>query len=98
MKIAENILNQLGGNKFIAMTGSKNFIDGGNYLSMKLVPNKSKSKYLMITLDSNDTYTMEFFKVNSKTLQKTTISSITGVYNDQLQKIFTETTGLYTKL
>lgn len=48
MSVANTILNQLGGNKFIAMTGSKNFIDCTTALSMHLTSNKLKAKYLKI--------------------------------------------------
>ena len=36
MTIANTILEQLGGNKFIAMTGAKNFVSDGNTLRMTL--------------------------------------------------------------
>ena len=36
MTTAATILEQLGGNKFRAMTGAKNFLDGGSYLSFHL--------------------------------------------------------------
>lgn len=98
MKIAKTILSQLGGNKFIAMTGTNNFGAGENYLQMHLRRNAAKAKYLKITLDPSDTYSMEFFSVNNKTGAKTTKESFSGVYCDQLQARFTEATGLYTSL
>lgn len=97
MQIAQTILNQLGGNKFIVMTGSKNFVAGENYLRMKLTRNKIKAQYLTITLNSMDTYDMCFFSVD-KELNRTTKASIEGVYCDMLQDIFTQHTGLYTHL
>ena len=45
-QVAKEILNQLGGNKFIAMTGSKQFVAGENYLAMKLTRNGSGANYL----------------------------------------------------
>ena len=97
MQIAQTILNQLGGNKFIAMTGSKNFGAGENYLSMNLTRNKIKAQYLTITLNSMDTYDMCFFSVD-KQFNRTVKASIEGVYCDMLQDIFTQHTGLYTHL
>ena len=97
MQIAQTILNQLGGNKFIVMTGSKNFVAGENYLRMKLTRNKIKAQYLTITLNSMDTYNMCFFSVD-KELNRTTKASIEDVYCDMLQDIFTQHTGLYTHL
>ena len=98
MEIAKTILSQLGGNKFIAMTGSKNLGAGENYLSMHLTRNAAKAKYLKITLDPSDTYTMEFYSMKTKTFEKVTKAKFEGVYCDQLQSIFTEVTGLYTSL
>ena len=39
--VAKTILEQLGSGKFIAMTGSKEFIDLGNGLRMNLARNKT---------------------------------------------------------
>ena len=97
MEIANTILAQLGGNKFIAMTGSKNFIASKESLTMTLTKNKVKAKYLSVTLNSNDTYTMLFFSLN-RNFERVSKSEKTGVYFDQLQSIFTEVTGLDTHL
>jgi hypothetical protein len=97
MEVAQTILAQLGGNKFIAMTGSKNFGAGENYLSMKLTRNKIQAQYLTISLNSMDTYDMTFFSVD-KQFNRKTKASIEGVYCDMLQDIFTQYTGLYTHL
>ena len=63
MKIANAILEQLGGNKFIAMTGAKNFVSDGNTLRMTLPKNRSKANRLYVTLDATDTYTMYFSSI-----------------------------------
>jgi hypothetical protein len=97
METAQTILNQLGGNKFIAMTGSKNFVSLGNGLRMNLTKNKVKAKWLKIILNSNDTYTMDFFTAD-KNLNIVTKAKFENIYCDMLQSIFTQTTGLYTKL
>ena len=108
MTVANIILDQLGGNKFIAMTGAKNFLADGNTLRMTLPKNMSKANRLYITLEADDTYTMYFFKftagrLNKKTFEftedKTTeVKTVKGVYFDMLQDIFTQTTGMYTHL
>ena len=108
MTIAETILSQLGGNKFIAMTGSKNFISDGNTLRMSLSKNKSAANKLYITLDANDTYTMKFFKATGgrfKTnpfewikYKETIVAEFEGVYCDMLQDMFKEVTGMDTHL
>lgn len=98
-EIANEILNQLGGNQFIAMTGSKNFgfYEGTPALSMHLTKNKLKAKYLTITLNSMDTYDVEFSTVN-KSLEKTILNKTEGVYCDQLRGLFERLTGLRTSL
>lgn len=108
MEIANTILQQLGGHKFIVMTGSKHFVADGNTLKMCLARNSSGANRLHIILDADDTYTMRFFhytapRFNHKTFTFSEekikeIKTIEGIYCDMLQDIFTETTGLYTHL
>lgn len=99
---ATQILNQLGGNKFLAMTGSKNVFstNNGNTLSMHLTKNKAKAKYLQITLTEMDTYTMVFSTLKGKKYQKelVEVANIENVYADMLQSTFTNVTGLLTYL
>lgn len=97
MNTATTILNQLGGGKFIAMTGSKNFLNIGNGLRMNLAKNKINAKWLKITLNDNDLYTMDFFTAD-KNLNITTKAKYENIYADMLNKLFTEVTGLYTSL
>jgi len=96
MTVAQTILDQLGGNKFIAMTGSKNLLGSENSLSMKLAKNQSGATHLQIKLDNNDTYMMEFFKITKSAGM--TICLLTGIYCDKLQSAFTDVTGLDTRL
>jgi hypothetical protein len=67
--IAQIILEQLGGRKFLAMTGAKNLLNTGKGLSMHLPRNAGKAKYLTITLNSMDTYDMKFQR-EKRTLDK----------------------------
>lgn len=106
--VAETILNQLGGNRFVAMTGAKKFFTNGNDMCCTIGRNASKANRLQIILDADDTYTMKFIKftgerLNRKTLTYTpakveTIKEINGVYCDQLEELFTDVTGMYTRL
>jgi len=105
---ATTIINQLGGNKFTAMTGSKNFIALDNGVRMDLTKNMSGANKLYITLDGADLYNMKFIKytpgrLNKKTFaytdDKTTeIKEYNGIFAEQLQELFTVTTGLDTHL
>lgn len=112
----EDILQQIGGNKFLTMTGSKvkyySYDEKGYvYLMFKLARNKLKAQYLKIQLNNKDLYNMEFSRIK-RTLNKEyskigikiydeeiiTIETITDIYCDQLQEIFTDRTGLLTRL
>jgi len=94
--VATEIINQLGGNHFIAMTGSYNFVYDSNSLLMHLRRNKAGATWMKITLTSMDTYTVEFIK--QVKFENKTVKRIEGVYNDMLRSLFTEVTGLYTSL
>lgn len=96
MNTAQTILSQLGGNKFIAMTGAKNFCTNGRDISFKVMRNASKVTHVNITLDPSDTYTVKFLKVRGCDIK--TISEREGVYWDSLQSVFEQNTGLRTSL
>ena len=108
MRVADIILEQLGGNKFLAMTGANHLLSDGNTLQMHLPKNASKANRLWITLNTDDTYTMNFFKFTAGRLNKKNFSwtedkrvdvkEIKGIYCDMLQDIFTSVTGMYTHL
>ena len=97
MKVANEILAHLGGSKFVVMTGSKNFAGDDNSLRMNLTRNKVSARFLKITLNSMDTYDLEFFGMSRKG-DKLVKATRDGIYCDQLQAVFTEVTGLYTSL
>ena len=112
----QDILQAIGGNKFLAMTGSKVKYYGYDkngyvYLMFQLSKNQSKAQFLKIQLNDKDLYNMEFSKIK-KTLNKEyaaigikiydeeikNVKIIKDVYCDQLQEIFTDITGMYTRL
>lgn len=109
MSIAETILQQLGGNRFIAMTGAKNFLSDGNTLRMTLPKNGSKANRLWVTYNSAlDLYDMRFFRYRPGRIDIRTGKFIedkisdekifNGICCDQLQELFTEHTKMYTHL
>ena len=100
---AKVLLQQLGGNKFIMMTGAKNFGLGPKGMGFKIGRNSKKINYIRIDLDrGKDLYNMEFIRMARKKgeLSPTmkVVKKIKGVYADQLQKMFTKYTGMYTSL
>lgn len=109
-EIANTILNQLGGGRFIIMTGSKDFMAIENGLKMSLAKNESKANRLEITLNGADLYDMTFYrytpwrfstrggKFTEYPEKITIIKEYKNCYFDQLQELFTNVTGLYTRL
>ena len=98
MQVANTILQQLGGNKFIAMTGSKNLVGSEDALTMQLTKNKAKAKFLRIEITSMDTYNMIFRGSMNKDYEFPEVARHEGVYDDMLQTLFTQVTGLDTSL
>jgi hypothetical protein len=97
--VANTILNQLGANRFISMTGAKMFVGGSDMLMFSLPARSTKNgiNKVRITLLPNDTYKIEFMKIRGTSPIKM-VSETSGVYADTLRQIFTNETGLYTNL
>lgn len=99
-QVAQTILQQLGGNKFLAMIGAKNLMSHGaeNALSFRLssTMTKNKSNHIKITLNGNDLYDVTFSKIFKMTVKE--ISSFSDVYAENLVELFESETGLATKL
>ncbi len=109
MSVAEMILQQLGGHRFVVMTGAKQLIEDGDSLRMTIGKNSSKANRLTVTLDRvTDTYKMRFYRYTAGRLNKKTyawtpdkvaeVAEFDNVYCDQLQDLFTQVTGMYTSL
>jgi len=92
--IAAEILNQLGGSRFVAMTGAKMFTHDGASLRFRLPSRFAREgiNFVKVTLTAADDYTVEFGKVWG--LNYKTITTQTGVYGDTLRASFTAATGL----
>jgi hypothetical protein len=96
--VADAILAQLGGRRFLVMTGASHLMGGADCLSFKLPRRFAKAgiNHIKITLDANDTYTFQGYKLGRAKL--TLIQETSGVYADSLRDIFTRATGLDTSL
>ena len=97
-EISAEILRQLGGSKFIAMTGAKNLAhDDDGSLSFKIGRNKSGAQYVKVQYNhGSDDYTLSFGKISGEEYKE--LKSYKGVYADMLQELFTEFTGMDTHL
>jgi hypothetical protein len=113
----QDIIQQLGGNKFTTMTGSKikyygHDNNGYVYLMVELIKNQSGAKFLKIQYNYKDLYNMEFTKIKRTVNKEWSLPGLTKVYDEEsvivesfedvwgedLQRIFTQVTGLYTRL
>lgn len=90
--IANTIWQQLGANKFGAMTGVKNMVYGPDSLTVKC----GSGWFLFVKLCADDTYRVECFKLRAGKQVAHKIRE--GVYADKLRATFTEFTGLETSL
>lgn len=100
LAIAETILSQLGGKRFIAMTGASQFIAIDSGLQFSLPRNFAKDgiNKMQVLLDPSDTYTVKALKCNYRKGTFEVVASHEDVYFDMLQSIFTDMTGLDTHL
>ena len=96
MTTANTILDQLGGRRFIVMTGARNLVGGVNSLSMKIGRNSKKVTHVRIVLNHLDLYDVEFLSIRN--LNVKTVDTASGIYADDLQRVFTGGTGLDTHL
>lgn len=98
--VARTILEQLGGRRFIAMTGASNFTGGERSLVFRLPRSKDGANVVRITLTDRDDYdfeTLSVRRVNGEFTHRLKTQR-SGVYCDNLQEVFTSVTGLYTHL
>lgn len=63
--IANEILKQLGGKRFVAMTGARCLVAINNGLRFRFGRNGSKANMVSIVLRGDDTYTMTFLYVRN---------------------------------
>ena len=104
LDVANTIVEQLGGRKFIAMTGARNFVGSDKGVSFKLPGGggfcKSGINFVEIELEPGDTYTVTFLKMRKQNgVPAAMFTSIKrDVYFAMLQELFTRETGLAVRL
>lgn len=100
LDVANTIVQQLGGRKFIAMTGARNFVGRDTGVSFRLPGSGGFTKQginvVAIELTPADTYTVLFSRLRAGVLK--VLAEHHDVYFDSLQEIFTRETGLATHL
>ena len=105
-QVAQTIYNQLGNRRFSVMTGCK--VDhlllqtDRPGLVFRIPKNQSRATHFSIRLDPSDTYTLRFYRFlyspSTGADKQLTVRRLTDVYCDQLQRLFTDVTGLDTYL
>lgn len=85
-QVAQTILAQLGGRRFLLMTGARNLVATENSLTFNLPIGKAKR--VTIELTPADTYSVTFWA------RKGPSSDTEGVYCDSLASLVSRKTGL----
>jgi len=88
--VSTTILQQLGAQRFILMTGAFDLGTDGNDLGLKFRGCKS-ANYLNIKLNDDDTYTLLLGKIGRN---YKIVFTEKGLYNNDLQRVFEDKTGL----
>ena len=100
LMVANTILSQLGGRRFMVMTGAKHMVAVEDGLSFRLPGGGGFCRHginaVRVTLNSMDLYDVDFIRIRGTTLK--TVERREGLYGDSLQPVFTEVTGLNTRL
>jgi hypothetical protein len=101
MSVALTILEQLGGRRFLVMTGAKSLAASESSLSMRLDSVNDQGhriRAVRIDLDPSDTYTLTAYGPGKEAYDVVERYRQSDVYCDVLQDVFTRATGLYTSL
>jgi hypothetical protein len=94
---AQTLLNQLGGNKFKAMVGAKDFGIGSDGLHFKIGRNAKSISHVVIDYNrGKDLYDMKFLRVRAGKIK--VVKKIEDVYFDMLGDIFKRHTGMNVRL
>ena len=93
VEIANTIISQFG-KTFPMMVGIKSPVAIENGVQFGIAKATKGINKVVITLNGMDTYDVNFWKITNKVTKE--ITSVEGVYNDQLNSVFESVTGLYT--
>lgn len=95
IRVGQTIMQQLGANKFLAMTGAKRFVWLEKGVQFDIPPS-NKINRVSIKLNAQDEYDVEFGYMRG--LDYKVIKKVDGVQASELQNTFTSATGLRTHL
>ena len=63
MTVARSILDQLGGARFVAMTGARELVGSADSLTFKIGVNPKRVRQVRVTLTPADLYSVTFFRI-----------------------------------
>lgn len=92
----QTILDQLGGNKFVAMTGAKQLVAGSDFLQFGIGRGARNGANKVRVVLADDVYRVEFFNIRGVNIRE--CGAVDRVYADRLAAVFTEHTGFDTRL
>lgn len=96
MERAQNILRQLGGNRFLMMTGANQIVATDEGVRFRIPRAQNRIKALEVALNGKDLYDLRW--LNIKGFSCKVIREDKDVYADQLCGFFETRTGLRTSL
>jgi len=98
-QIAQTIVEQLGGTRFIAMTGATAFVGIKKGVQFKIKgkhPEKGKVSHIKIMLTDQDLYDVEYFRLYGGKIIE--VAQSYGLYADMLKKDIEQNTQLHLSL
>jgi hypothetical protein len=94
--VTDTIIEQLGGARFAAMTGATFAVsETDQYVNVKF-KGSAKANWMQVKLQADDTYTVTFMTARGLNIKGGATYDM--VYASDLQRLFTNVTGLYTRL
>ena len=94
--VTDTIIEQLGGARFAAMTGATFVVsETDQYVNVKF-KGSAKANWMQVKLEADDTYTVTFMTARGLNIKGGATYDM--VYSSDLQRLFTNVTGLYTRL
>lgn len=94
--VADTIRDQIGQRAFV-MLGAHTLTTDSRGRSLRFqIKGSRKVNTVVVTLESDDTYTMEFWKITPR--MASMVACVAQVYADSLRPMIETHTGLYTSL
>lgn len=94
--VTDTIIEQLGGARFAVMTGASFFVSEIDRCVNVKFAGSGKANFMQVTLELDDTYTVSFSQTRG--LKMKNVSKYYMVHATDLQWLFTNVTGLLTRL